>query len=120
MLETSAKHVVCGAIIDNDEVTELYCNIETGDVAYEGTIDGTCMLIGEVSVDDPLPVSDIRPISRNLLENRYDGAIGVILCESKAIAILPGEVAEIRSLGSADKATGDTFNIDMDQEYQID
>lgn len=120
MLETSAKHVVCGVIIDNDEVTELYCDMETGDVAYEACIDGATMLIGEVSIDDPLPIADTKIIAHDLLEDKYAGAIGIILCESKAIAILPGEVAEIRPLAFVNQSTGKTFNIDMDQEYQMD
>ena len=120
MLETNSKHVVCGLLIDNDEVTELYCNTETGDVAYEGTIDGACMLIGEISVDDPLPLIETAHIKKGLLEGEYGSAIGLILCESKIIAILPGELAEIRTFAEANKDTGNTFNIDMDQEYQLD
>ena len=119
MLETSTKHVVCGVIIDNGEATEIYCNTETGDVAYEGTIDGVSMLIGEVSIDDPLPLVDTTPLKRDLIENKYDGAIGIILTERNVIAIMPGEVAEFRTFAEANVATGDTFNIDMDQEYQI-
>lgn len=120
MLETSTKHIVCGAIIDNNEVTELYCNVETGDVAYCSTIDGCNMLIGEITVDDPLSLTDIRHLRKGLYDGAYAGAIGLILCTNKAIAIMPNETAEIRPLDKADSHSDEVIRIDMDQEYYMD
>lgn len=119
MLETSSKHVVCGGIVANGEFTELYCDPETGDVAYEDPIDGAAILVGEVSVDNPLPIEDLSPVRRDLLENSYDGAIGIILRTTGAIAILPGDFAEERTFDSINKATGKTFPIDTDQQYEF-
>lgn len=120
MLETSPKHVVCGAIMDNNEVTELYCHLETGDVAYTSCIDGCNMLIGEITVDDPLYLTDIKNIKKGLYNNQYADAIGLILCKSKVIAIMPNETAEIRTLVSASEHSSDIIQIDMDQEYYDD
>lgn len=118
MLETSSKHVVCGGIIINDEFTELFCDPETGDVAFEDPIDGAALLVGEVSVDNPLPIQDLSPIRRDLVENKYGGAIGIILRTTGAIAILPGDLAEERTFESINTATGRTFPIDTDQQYE--
>lgn len=119
MLETSSKHILCGAIIDNGEVTGIYCDPETGDCAYEGTIDGIAMLVGEISVDNPLPMADISRLERDLPNDKYAGAVGVILTMDKVVAIMPGEVAELRTLASADKHSTDVVSIDMDQVYEF-
>jgi hypothetical protein len=117
MLETSTKHILCGGIIDNDEFTEIYCDPETGDCAFESTTDGAAILIGEVSVDNPLAMLDLAPLKKNLLENKFGGAIGIICRTNGAIAILPDEKAEERELLNIAESTGDTFDIDLDQQY---
>lgn len=121
MLETMLGFTTCGAIIDdNGEPTELYCNVDTGDVVFENSMDGALVLIGELSVDNTIAIKDLRSMKKALVENKWDEAIGVIMCEDKAIAIMTDSIAEVRNLATPHKHSSTTIKVDLNQEYELE
>ena len=121
MLEVNPNYIVCGCMVVNSENTPLYCNQNTGEVAYENSDDGTTMLVGEISITDPLEMEVLNSIGEKLMKNEVAGAKGLIFTHSgKVYAIMDDYTAEVRSLATIFSHSSETIQIDLDQEHDMD
>lgn len=108
--------VLCGGLIVNGALTDIFCDASIGEMFYDEEL-GSSMMIGELSVTDPIELPDTRALQTFLRESELKGAI---YTKSGIYAILSDTVAELRPLGKASEATGKTIMIDLDVEAEFE
>ena len=117
MLSTNSNMVVAGVLLVDEEWCPVYVHCTTGDCAYEEPNTSLAILISEVTVDDPLPVSDVKRLQVSL---ESMAAIGIICKKNgEAVVILDEDTAVIRPLSSLSDG-GTQFSIDMSFDYDED
>lgn len=116
MLSTSESMVLSGLLLVNEEFCPIYVHTTTGDCAYEDPDMSTGILISELSVPDPMEITNLSNLRTNL-SSMKGKMIGLILKRSgTAIVILDENTAVERPLSSLDKG-GTPFPIDMTMDY---
>ena len=119
MLETRENFVVAGLITVDGEICPIYVNLDNGDCVFESPVMGTAQLIAEVSIANPLGVTDLRSMTRSL-ESSDGQYIGIIFrTDGTAVVILDENTAVIRKIDCL-MSGGDTFAIDLNSDYDFD
>jgi hypothetical protein len=109
--------IECGVLVYGGEDHVLTYNEETTEVEYEDAASDVTMAVGEVYIENPLPIFDTASYIRRIHNNESGGAIGYIFRDGEqAIAILDEDTAEYRELEYLFEPSGNTFAIDLNYE----
>ena len=115
MLETKANMCATGVINIDGSGVVIYCDVRTGECAFELPTGDLPQLVAEVSVTNPMEISDVDKMLDSV---QKIGAIGIILKEDgNAIVILDEDTAVERPMSSLGVG-GTPFEIDLSSEYE--
>ena len=106
------EQILCGVMRYNNEVIELYCDQETGDVSYTGS-DSIPMLVGMLSVTDPMAIETVDKLLVAIDKQAYGQCIGVVQAKSGVYVLTTETTCEKRTRLHADVPTGDVIDIDL-------
>lgn len=100
--------ILCGGIIWNDEMEEILCDPEVGELFFEPDLEEP-MMIGELAVTNPIGLPNTKALGAFLVENKL---VGAIYTQDGLFALLSDTVAEVRPLSQPKLSTGNTITID--------
>jgi len=109
--------VLCGVIKIGDDVNEVFCEIETGELCFELGDTGTTYVIGEITSSDPITLPSVTQLTKIITENNLTG---LVYTKSGALAIITEYSAEWRPLTNVALSNGNTIAIDTDIEAEFD
>lgn len=119
MLETQTNLIVAGLLVVDGEVSPIFVDVNNGDCVFELPSVGTPQLIAEVSVDNPMEITDVRAMEKSLSSAGNDFKGIIFRTDGTAIVILDENTAVIRKIDCLGSG-GDTFGIDLNCDYDVD
>lgn len=116
MLETMKGATMCGVIQYNDTWCEVYCD-PYGTLAFDNYTDGE-WCITEVNVENPLALTEVKSLVRNIEDDMYGKCIGVIYsADGDIVVLLDDSNAVNRKVWAPTEDVGEKFFYSTDEEY---
>lgn len=107
------NEVICGALLDNDVLTPLSCNVDTGEVHFPD-FQGMELLISELSVTDPVDAT-VEAVSEDMQENHDEDVIGLLYCERGTYIFFSDDTFQLMDDEGA--MVGERVHYDTNCEY---